>query len=91
MKSVTTTEYKIIQSKGLAMSCRPHKECHLFRNLYFPNALPRESRKSYISNLMTKRPNVKFATSIETLTKSITISTPRNPSLDEVKKGVGSH
>ena len=59
-------------------------------NLYFPNALPRESRKSYISNLMIERLNVKLPTSIESPTKSVTTSTPRNSSLNEVKKGVGS-
>ena len=84
------TEHKIIQSKGLAMSCRPRKECHLFRNLYFPNALPRESRKSYISNLTIKRLNIKLPTSIKTPKNSVTISTPRNSSLNEVKKGIRS-
>ena len=84
------TEHKIIQSKDLAMSCYPHKECHPFWNLHFPNALPRESRKSYISNLMIERPNIKLPTSIESPTKSVTTSTPKNKSLNEMKKGVGS-
>ena len=55
------------------MSCCPRKECHPFRNLNFPNALPRESRRSCISNLMIKRPNIKLPTSIKTPTKPITL------------------
>ena len=59
------------------MSYCPHKENHLFRNFKFPNALPRESGRSCISNLMIKRPNIKFPASIKTPTKTITPSTPR--------------
>ena len=84
------TEHKIIQSKDLTMSCCLHKECHPFRNFYFPNALPRESRKSYISNLIIKRPNIKLPTSIKTPKKFVTTFTPRNTSMNEVKKGIGS-
>ena len=84
------TEHKIIQSKDLTMSCCPYKECHPSRNLYFPNSLPRESRKSYISNLMIKRLNIKLPTSIKTPKKFVTTSTSRNSSLNEVKKGIGS-
>ena len=83
-------EHKIIQSKDSTMSCCPHKECHPSRNFYFPNALPRESRKSYISNLIIKRPNIKLPTSVKTPKMSVTTFTPRNSSLNEVKKGIGS-
>ena len=83
-------KYKIIQSKNLTMNYFSHKESHHFRNLYFPNALPRENRRSTISNLMIKRLSVKLPTSIEastkTLTKTITTTSPRNPRLDQVKK-----
>ena len=72
------------------MSCCPHKKSHPFRNLNFPNTLPRESGMSYITNLMIKRLTTKLPTAIKIPTKPVTPSTPRNSGLDEMKKGVGS-
>ena len=77
----SASEHKIIQSKDLTMSCCSHKECHPFRNLYFP----RERSKRCISNLMIKRPNIKLPTSIKTPRKFVATSTPRNSRLDELK------
>ncbi|KAM4078334.1 hypothetical protein ACB094_09G029200 [Castanea mollissima] len=81
-----TTEHKIIQSENLAIGCSAHKKCHHFKNIYFPNALPREIRRSNILNLMIKRPSVKLPTSIKAPTKTVTSTTPRNLRLDQVKK-----
>ena len=86
----SASEHKIIQRKDLTMSCCPHKECHPFRNLYFPNAFSRERSKSCISNLNIKRLNIKLPTSIKTPREFVTTSTPRNSSLNAMKKGIGS-
>ena len=72
------------------MGCCPHKKSHPFMNLNFPNSLPRENGRSYISNLMIKGPSIKLPTAIKIPTKSVTPSTPRNSDLDEMKKRVGS-
>ena len=36
--------YQIIQSEGPTMCSNPQRECHVLRNLWFPNPLPRKQR-----------------------------------------------
>ena len=80
-----TMKHKVIQGKNLTISCCPREKSHPFRNLGFPNALPRESGRSCILNLMIKRPNIELPTFIKIPTKPVTPSTSRNSGLDEMK------
>ena len=73
------------------MSCCPHKESNLFRNLNLPNTLPREGGGSCITNLMIERSCIKLPITIKIPTKPVTPSTPRDSGLDEMKKDPHSH
>ena len=55
-----TLEHQIIQGKYPTMSCSPHEESHPFRNLDFPNTLPREAKDRSTPNLIVKGPNIKL-------------------------------
>ena len=46
------SEHQIIQSKYPTMGCGPQEESHPFRNLNFPNPLPRETRERSTPDLI---------------------------------------
>ena len=79
-----------IQGKNLPMNCYPQKECHLLRNLNFPNTVPRKIGDRTTPNLIVIGPNVKLAIPIEMPIGNITPNTPRNPRLNELKEREGS-
>ena len=81
-----TPEHQIIQGKYPTMSCCPHKKSHPFRNLNFPNTLPRETRDRSTLDLIVIRPNIKLAIPIKTPMGTVTPNTPRNPRSNEIKE-----
>ena len=71
------------------MNCCPREESHLFRNLNFPNTLPRETRDRTTSDLIVIGLNIKLTIPIKIPMGSITPNTPRNPRLNEIKEREG--
>lgn len=67
-----TPTHEIIQSKNLTMSCCRHKESHPSRNLYFPNAFPREDGVRSILKLMVNGPSIELTTAIKALMQTVT-------------------
>jgi len=72
------------------MSCSPHEESHPFRNVDFPNPLPREARERDTPDLIIKEPNIKLTIPIKTPMGIITPNASRNPRLNEILEGEGS-
>ena len=60
-----TPNHDIMQCKNLTMSCCPQKENHFFRNLCFPNTLPREKRARSIPDLMVEGPSIYLTITFE--------------------------
>ena len=83
-------KHKIIQYKDLSINSCPHKKCHPFRDLSFPNTLPRKNGYSCTPNGIIIGLGIKLAIPFETLMRSVTPTTPRDPRLNELKERVGS-
>ena len=81
-------KHEIIQSENPIMSSCPQKESHSLRNLWFSNTLPRKQRIRSTPNRIVIRPGVKLTITFEPPTKSISPITPRNTSLDKLKKRI---
>ena len=85
-----TLEHQIIKGKYPTMSCSPHEESHPFRNVDFPNLLPRETRERGTIDLIIKGPNFKLTIPIKTPMGTITPNASQNPRLNEILEGEGS-
>ena len=60
------------------MSCCQHKESHPFRNLYSPNAFPREDGVRSIPKLMVNGPSIELTAAIKALMQTVTPNIPPN-------------
>ena len=78
------SEHQIIQSKYPTVGRGPQEESHPFRNLNFPNPLPRETRERSTPDLIIKRPNIELTIPIKTPMGTIAPNAFRNPRLDEI-------
>ena len=82
-------KHKIIQCKDLPMNRCPQKKSHPFRDLSFPNTLPRKVGGSFTPHVMVIGPGIKLAIPVETPMRSITPTTPRDPRLNKLKEREG--
>ena len=85
-----TPGYQIIQGKYLTVSCGPHEKSHPFRNLGFPNPLPREARERGTPDLIIKGLNIELTIPIKTPMGTITPNASWNPRLSEIEERDGS-
>ena len=85
-----TPKYEIIHGKDLTMNYRLQKESHPFRNLNFPNTLPRKTRSRSTLNLIVIGPNIKLTILIKAPVGTVTPNTPRNLRLNKIKEREGS-
>ena len=85
-----TPKHKIIKGKNPTINCCLQKENHPFRNLNFPNTLPRKTGDRSTPNLIVIGPNIKLTIPIKAPMGTISPNTPRNPRLNEVKEKEGS-
>ena len=84
-----TPEHQIIQGKYLTMTCSPHEKSHPFRNLGFPNPLPREARERGALDLIIKGLNIELTIPIKTPMGTITPNASWNPRLNEIQEREG--
>ena len=80
----------IIQGKNPTMGCDLQEESHPFRNLDFPNPLPREARERGTPDLILKGPNIELTITIKTPMGTITPNASRNSRLNEIQEREGS-
>ena len=83
-------KHKIIQYKDLHMNHCPHKKCHPFWDLSFPNTLPLKIGGNYTPNVIIIGSGIKLAILVETPMRSVTPTTPRDLRLIELKEKEGS-